>query len=183
MAIDCGLDPAEPLEDELEAVPQSDHDEVKEDPSEGSTPVEYSDADVWEYDPEEIPVATSKFLNRGVTRYADDAGFYLTTPQSIPFEEDDADDDASGFHLRPRTSKCPVAPQNVILEDLSSDVETTIAVLVAYASPSAVGESSHQCVDPPSTALVDVATQSIEPQVPAQEFQDEALLDTQVEMP
>ncbi|KAK7273983.1 hypothetical protein RIF29_15052 [Crotalaria pallida] len=49
----------EPLEDKLEAVPQSDQDEVEEDPSEGSTPVEYSDVDTWEYDPEEVPAATS----------------------------------------------------------------------------------------------------------------------------
>ncbi|KAK7289730.1 hypothetical protein RIF29_03600 [Crotalaria pallida] len=53
------LDPIEPLEEGLEALPQSDPDEVEEDPSEGSTPAEYSDADVWEYDPEEVPTSTS----------------------------------------------------------------------------------------------------------------------------
>ncbi|KAK7256341.1 hypothetical protein RIF29_29783 [Crotalaria pallida] len=94
-------------------------------------------------------------------RYADDVGFYLNTPQSNPFEEGDDDDDASGFQLQPRTSKRPVAPQNIVLEDLSSDVESTV-VPAAFAAPVetmavetlAVGESSHQCVNPPSTAFV-----------------------------
>ncbi|KAK7255733.1 hypothetical protein RIF29_29152 [Crotalaria pallida] len=51
------LDPIEPLKDELEAVPQSDPDEIEEVPSEDSTPAEYSDTDIWEYDPEEVPAA------------------------------------------------------------------------------------------------------------------------------
>ncbi|KAK7251008.1 hypothetical protein RIF29_33862 [Crotalaria pallida] len=38
---------------------KSDPDEVEEDSSEGSTPVEYSDADVWKYDPEEVLAAAS----------------------------------------------------------------------------------------------------------------------------
>ncbi|KAK7268374.1 hypothetical protein RIF29_21072 [Crotalaria pallida] len=49
----------QPLEDDLEVLPQSDPDEIEEDPSEGSTPVEFSDADVCEYDPKEVLAAAS----------------------------------------------------------------------------------------------------------------------------
>ncbi|KAK7290016.1 hypothetical protein RIF29_04121 [Crotalaria pallida] len=38
---------------------QSDPDEIEEDPSEGSYPAEYSDADVWEFAPEEVSAAAS----------------------------------------------------------------------------------------------------------------------------
>ncbi|KAK7255711.1 hypothetical protein RIF29_29130 [Crotalaria pallida] len=53
------LDSIEPLENGFEAWPQSDPDDIEEDSSEGLTPTEYSDADIWEYDPKKVPAAAS----------------------------------------------------------------------------------------------------------------------------